>query len=224
MIKDFERIEKDFDHIAALHEGWTQNAFFYGRLIKDVPIHCESALEIGCGSGEFTRMLALRSKRVLAVDLSSGMIKTAEDASTGLKNIEYRIGNILEYEWPGNHFDCIVSIATLHHLPLESMFEKIAFALKSGGRVIVLDMLGAEGAIDYVLGAVSIPLRIMMQIIKNHRINQPVHIRKAWEEHGKAEVYTGMSDLRKACRGFFPQALIRRYLFWRYSLVWTKPN
>ena len=47
----------------------------------------------------------------------------------------------LKWEFPAEKFDAIVSIATLHHLPVESLLPSLKDALKPGGRLVVLDLL-----------------------------------------------------------------------------------
>ena len=64
-------IEADFDRLATLDdEGWTANNHYHDFLLSHVPQNCDNALEIGCGTGAFARLLAKRSKRVIALDLS----------------------------------------------------------------------------------------------------------------------------------------------------------
>lgn len=217
-----EKIKNDFDEIAILDEGWTHNSFFYKFLNRHVPKDCRDILEVGCGLGEFTRIIALKSEHVLAVDLSQEMIRAAKLNSNAFGNIDYRIENILDYIWPDSHFDCIVSIATLHHLPLAPMLEKMAFSIKPGGRLIIMDMLKAESFTDYLLGALSFPLSRFLMLIKNGRIREPEHIRRVWEEHGKNEIYMRFSELRRVCNIHIPGAKMRRHLLWRYSIIWTR--
>ncbi len=218
-----DKIERDFNRIASLDEGWTHNSFFYKLLSRHVPEHCGDILEIGCGTGDFTRMIALKSEHVLAIDLSPEMIRVAENNLNASGNIEYCVRNIIDYDWPDNHFDCIVSIATLHHLPLGFMLEKMACAVKPGGRILILDMLRAEGIMDYLLGALSFPLSRLLMLIKKGRLREPENIRRAWEEHGKDEIYSLMSELIRLCDEYIPGAKIKRHLLWRYSVIWIKP-
>lgn len=219
---NFEKVRKDFDEIASLYEGWTHNSYFYDFLNRYVPKDCRVILEVGCGLGEFTRIIALKSEHVVAVDLSPEMIRAAKSNSKDFRNIDYRIGNILDYIWPDSHFDCIVSIATLHHLPFASMLEKMAFSLKPGGRLIILDMLKAESLKGYLLGALSFPLSRFLMLIKNGRVMEPEHIRRTWKENGKNEIYMKFSELGRICNIHIPGAEIKRQLLWRYSIVWTK--
>ena len=80
-------IQADFDRLALLSEsGWDQNSQYDKFLLQHIPPHCENALEIGCGLGDFSRQLAARSKNVLALDLSPNMIRLAKARSTQFAN------------------------------------------------------------------------------------------------------------------------------------------
>jgi SAM-dependent methyltransferase len=70
----------------------------YVRLIGmlDQPRY-RRVLEIGCGAGAFTRVLAQRAERVLALDISSRAIATAQAAQTDLQHVEFRVANIMDY-------------------------------------------------------------------------------------------------------------------------------
>ena len=69
-------VEADFDRLALLDDqGWTSNNHYHNSLLKHLPANCENALEIGCGTGAFARLLAKRCKHVVALDLSSDMIR-----------------------------------------------------------------------------------------------------------------------------------------------------
>jgi SAM-dependent methyltransferase len=66
-----EQIRNDFDRLAQFDEdGWTHNNHYHSFLLKHVPASCENALEIGCGTGAFSRLLAERSQHVLGLDLA----------------------------------------------------------------------------------------------------------------------------------------------------------
>ena len=128
MIKT-ETIQSDFDKLALLDaEGWNHNSHYHAYLLKQIPENCRDALEIGCGPGSFTRFLAQRVERVLALDLSPEMIKLAKQRSAECPNIDYQIADVAVWDFPKEAFDCIVSIATLHHLPFANSVKR----MKSG--------------------------------------------------------------------------------------------
>ena len=52
-------VQLDFDHIALLpKEKWSHNDHYHRFLLDQLPPHCSYALEIGCGTGAFSRLLA----------------------------------------------------------------------------------------------------------------------------------------------------------------------
>jgi len=70
------------------------------------------------------RLLATRAEPVLTLDVSPRMIRLTRERSRQYANSEFQVADAVLWEFPVNHFDCIVLIATLHHLPLEAMFTK----------------------------------------------------------------------------------------------------
>lgn len=79
----------------------------------------QTVLELGAGTGEFTIVAAEHCSKVLAVDLSLGMLKIAEMKanSKGLKNIEFIQGGFLTYEHNREPLDVVVSQLSLHYVP-----------------------------------------------------------------------------------------------------------
>src|SRR3989442_7937368 len=141
-------IQTDFDRIALLsaEDGWTKNNHYPNFLLRHVPAKCESALEIGCGTGAFSRRLAQHAQKVLALDLSPEMIRIARQCSTQFSNIEFQVADVIVWNFPGETFDCIASLATLHHLPLRETLLRMRDSLKIGGGLLVLDLF--ESAIN----------------------------------------------------------------------------
>src|SRR6266478_2129505 len=89
-------VEKDFDRLALLDSGGcTQNNHYHDFLLRHVPQGCTHALEIGCGTGAFSRRLAQRAQRVTAIDLSSEMIRVARSRSNHFSNIDFEIADVM---------------------------------------------------------------------------------------------------------------------------------
>ena len=219
-----EKIRSDFDRLAAFDSGdWNHNNHYHPYLLGNLPHQCAQSLEIGCGAGAFARLLAARSQYVLALDLSPEMIRIARERSADFPNIEYRVADVLEWPFPAEQFDCIASIATLHHLPLDTMLAKIKTALKPGGTLLVLDLFNAKEPGDFLVGAIAFPINILMSMGKAHRSSASQGERLAWNEHSQHDHYLDIPSVRRICREILPGAIIKRHLFWRYSIVWQKP-
>jgi SAM-dependent methyltransferase len=88
-----------------------------------------SALDLGCGLGSFTRLLATRADHVLGLDVADTAIAKAQRLSREFPNVELSRGDIVEL--PGslnNSFDLIVVADVLYYIsPLpDSLLEAIA--------------------------------------------------------------------------------------------------
>jgi 2-polyprenyl-3-methyl-5-hydroxy-6-metoxy-1,4-benzoquinol methylase len=93
-------------------------------------------LSIGCGDGEFERMLAPCCERITALDLSPEAIEIASRLArdANIPNIEFRCLPIAALEWT-EVFDTITCVAFLHHVTSElpALLRRIHQHLAPGG-------------------------------------------------------------------------------------------
>ena len=224
MAKAMSDVRADFDRIALLSgEGWDHSSHYHDFLARHIPEPCREALDVGCGTGTFSRLLAKSSDNVLALDLSPNMIGLARERSSRFPNIDFRVADVLTLALPAEQFDCIATIATLHHLPAGEVLPKLKGALKPGGVLLVLDLFQAEGLSDAVVGALAVPLSLGLGLVRRGRLRPPREVRRAWDEHGRHDTYLTLAQVREVCAEMLPGALVTRHLLWRYSVVWTKP-
>ena len=218
-----EVIQSDFDRIASLLlENSDRNNTYHQYLLKHVPSHCYNSLDVGCGTGAFSRLLATRCDRVIALDLSSGMIDLARRRSRNLSNISFEVADVLKIEFPSQEFDCIASINTLHHLPMEEVLLKMKKALRVNGKLIILDLFQGEGLGDFIRSAPAILASVGLRLMKTGRLRPSRELRRAWAEHGLNDTYLTMNQVRKICEQLLPGGQVRKHLLWQYSIVWTK--
>lgn len=224
-VMSMEQIQKEFDRIAILSERESEHGGTYdGFLLQFVPASCDRALEIGCGAGTFTRLLARQANHVTATDLSGEMIRVARHLSTGYPNIDYTVGDVLETALPANQFDCIVMIATLHHLPAEPVLEKLKQALTPEGVLILHDLLAPAGMADRAADLVRLPVSMAMRYLRTGRLWERREVRRAWAEHGKEERYLTKQGVEAMRDQSLQGGYVRYHLLWRYTLVWRKQD
>lgn len=218
------RIRADFDRIAALEdEGWDHNVHYHPYLLLHLPPRCRAALDVGCGSGAFAEQLARRADAVLGLDLSPGMVRLARERLAPYSGAEVRVADFMEADLPHEHFDCVASISTLHHLPLRGALERIAAILRPGGVLLVLDLFQPATLSDRLCGAVAFPVNLGCSAVRRGRLRPPPEVREAWRAHASTDVYATLAEVRRVSGEVLPGARVRRHLFWRYSLVWTRP-
>lgn len=101
-------------------------------------------LEAGPGTARFTIPLARKANRISLVDISSGMLETAQEnlAKEGLETaiVEARQGSLYELPFADGQFDRAICLNVLSHI------ENSALALKELSRVV---RPGGEVLINY---------------------------------------------------------------------------
>ncbi len=100
--------------------------------------------DLGAGEGTFSQLLARRSKKVIAIDNSEKMVEYGRElaAKHGVKNLEYRKGDLEEVPIRDATVDLAFFSQALHHAqhPERAVAEAWRI-LKPGGRIVVLDLL-----------------------------------------------------------------------------------
>jgi len=216
-------VEADFNRLALLDdEGWTANNHYHDFLLKHVPVNGGNALEIGCGTGAFARQLAGRCEHVIGIDLSAEMIRVARSRSSRFENLEFELADAMSWKFPQSHFDFICSIATLHHLEQRELLPKIKDALKSGGVFVLLDLVASSGFRERMLDVIGLGVSSGLRLIHNGRLQPPPEVRKAWEQHGKHDHYSTITQMRALANEILPGSNVTRRLLWRYMLVYRK--
>jgi len=104
--------------------------------------HCgirptDTVLEIGCGSGLFTRSLATRCAKLIANDLEPRYLAQTRAKLSDLSHIEYLVGDARDLRLE-DVADVIVLISVLPEIPEPLLaLEACKLALKSGGRIVI---------------------------------------------------------------------------------------
>lgn len=121
--------ENDFEKNNFLH--------FLSPFVKEKKLNGKMTLDIGCGSGRFTKQAALCGAEIAfgsdlgeSVELAYKMTKNLENACVVQADI---------YAMPfQNKFDLSYSIGVLHHLPQpQEGFSRLTKTLKIGGQMLI---------------------------------------------------------------------------------------
>jgi len=92
-------------------------------------------LEIGCGTGLFTKELAATGNTIIAIDISDALIARAKQR-VHAANVEFVAGNAYQSKFQPNTFDFIVGSSSLHHLEVDLALKEFLRILKPGGGIM----------------------------------------------------------------------------------------
>lgn len=109
------------------------------------------AVDLGCGTGQVSLVLARRGAQVTAVDVSSEMIdllraKVEDERIEGVVGV---VAPIERFSLASGSVDLVVSNYALHHLrdaDKRTLVVAVAGWLRPGGRFVVGDMMFGRGA------------------------------------------------------------------------------
>ena len=76
------------------------------------PLIGGSVLEIGCGTGAFTRQIAAAAKSVLAIDIDAGFVASARRATASLPGVTVEQADATTGKWQ-SAFDTVVMLDVL---------------------------------------------------------------------------------------------------------------
>jgi trans-aconitate 2-methyltransferase len=101
----------------------------------------DRVLEIGCGAGTLTQLLAeaLPGGSVLGFDLSPKSVEAARARLASFGNARVAAGDVLEVDAGGDPYDVVVLPDVIEHIPLEmhdALFGRIAGWVRSDGFVL----------------------------------------------------------------------------------------
>ncbi len=120
-------------------KSWKSMAEAMLRLMPPLTI-----ADLGAGDGSFALLLSQRAVRVIAVDSSARMIEVGREqaARHGVKNVEYRLGDMEDVPIGAGEVDLVFFSQSLHHaLHPERALAEAARILRDSGRIVVLDLL-----------------------------------------------------------------------------------
>lgn len=137
---------------ADLYDDKHAFVFKYGEDLIDLlqPLPTESILDVGCGTGYLTNLIAEKAAEVIGIDSSPQMIQKAQQA---YPLVRFQTADITGYT-STTSFDAVFSNATLHWvLQAPQAAQQIYAALKKGGR-LVLEM-GGKGNVKAIADALK---------------------------------------------------------------------
>jgi SAM-dependent methyltransferase len=102
-----------------------------------VPENKGRYLEIGCGPGTWTKVVAAHAAEVTALDISANMIEQARRYVAGAANITFIHGDAAQYQ-PDSLLDGFFSFRVIEYVNgWQDMLARVATHVRPGGRAVI---------------------------------------------------------------------------------------
>ena len=186
-----------------------------------VPAGCQRALHVGCGQGALTRRLRSVVPQVSGIDRDARSIELAR-GHPGAGDIGYLLGDFRAAPLQPGSFDLVTSVAAVHHMDAAAALRRMAGLLRPGG------VLAVVGLARDTWPAALLPLAPAFAGAQLHRALSGWQLRGAGSRPGYTSPIVWpppltYPQLRRLARQVLPGVRYRHHLYWRYSLVWTRP-
>jgi ubiquinone/menaquinone biosynthesis C-methylase UbiE/DNA-binding transcriptional ArsR family regulator len=134
----FNQVAGRFDRVYGPGRSWQAFGHFLLRILPPLVV-----ADLGSGEGLLSELLARRCKKVIAVDNSEKIVAfgAAKAKKNGLKNLEFRLGDLQEPPIEPESVDLVILSQALHHAADPAKAVQSAYRiLKRGGHLFILDL------------------------------------------------------------------------------------
>lgn len=188
------------------------NDHYHRLLLRQLPPQGHTALDVGCGTGRFARRLVAHGYRVDALDPDPATLAVAEATGGGPR---YRVADAAQAELPPAHYDVISCLASLHHMPFETL-TRFREALAPGGRLLVLGCYDGVTPWDVVASPTNAMARLAVYAGERAR-----GVRTPPPQPPVRQPEMRLPEIRREAAHLLPGSEVRQLLFWRYLLTYT---
>lgn len=144
------------------HEHWPITKPALGLMQSDPT---DNILDVGCGAGWLSRILAPRvpQGRVVGMDISDEMIRHAREASVASENLVFIVGGVDEIPWEANFFSRVISVESSYYWPDPAKgLREIYRVLAEGGSAWILINYYRDNPYSHQWGAkLAVPTHLL---------------------------------------------------------------
>jgi ubiquinone/menaquinone biosynthesis C-methylase UbiE len=111
-----------------------------------------AVLDVGCGKGEYTFIIAQKAKSAVGIDPDEKLVRSALQGCKH-KNILFQVGRGESLGFSSTSFDTVVFCQSLHHVPLKFQSKSLKEAwrvLKTAGKLLIIEPINRKGSLEEI--------------------------------------------------------------------------
>jgi len=196
-----------------MKEIWNHNYAYHDWIRKNIPDN-STILDVGCGNGTLSRLLAHDNKMIMGIDTNKFSINVANQ-NNKYNNVKFIEADFLKYNFKNEKYDVIIFVASIHHMNMEKALIKAKKLLNTHGRIIIVGLAKPSTIIDYIIEILRIIPCFFLSKMKNHQTSEELNIDTCYT------VLT-MNEIRRICNNILKKYHLRYGLYYRYLLKFEK--
>lgn len=199
-----------------IKEPWTHNVAYHRWVLRHLR-SSDRVLDVGCGNGLLLQKIAESgsTSRLIGIEPHQPSAEKSRERLRKYENAEIFAGTF--DDWAEEIVDAVIFVASVHHMDFARAVEKARGILAPGGRLLIVGCARPDGFADYVIeGLRMIPAKIgsILHGEKNGgNIGVPTKVPEI-----------SLEQVRTVAKEQLPGVRIRRGLYYRYLLEWTKES
>ncbi len=150
----------------------------FEKIIQYTNVNNKAILEIGCGDGRITELLAGTPKILIAIDPDK---KKIEEARKNIKGASFQIGSGENMPFSSSCFDLVIFTLSLHHQNSKKAIKEACRVLKDKGIILVIEPV-IEGEIEQLFA--------LLHNENNEKIEAENAIKNSGLHLGDSEVFS----------------------------------
>ncbi len=206
-------------HLDAFNQRhpWNHNEHFHGWILRHLPDRPGRVLDAGCGRGTLIAMLSSRCRQVDGIDADAQMALISGERFAADPTVSVRQ---LPFEAAEGEYDAITMVASWHHMEEEQALRHARRLLAGGGRLLIVGLARPETLLDMSWDVMSSALNPVVGVLKHPRAARGGRVIMVPVKDPSLTI----DQIKAVARRTLPGARVRRRLFYRYTLEWTKPT
>jgi len=106
------------------------------KIEEFVQLHAKTLLEIGCGYGRLTALLAGKAEAITAIDPDENSI---EAARRNIDGVNFRVGSGEKLDLANETFDIVLFSYSLHHQDCIKALAEAKRVVRQDGQILIID-------------------------------------------------------------------------------------
>ncbi len=185
-------------------------------IVRTVVPSGKRILDVGCGTGRLTRLLAQEAEEIVGVDISPRMVEQALVLSPA--NARFRVLSLFDLATE-EQFDAVVACYVLHHLDIREAVRVLSGVLAPGGTLVIIEPI--KGSLYHKIAFLGLVV-LRCGLFRAWKAVRAKLTSPEWKRHDLHEKLLTFRDFASLYGALLPCAHIRRVNALFGMVVWRK--